>query len=137
MKCRWTVECSWAIVAANGMWYQVVSPPNIPWSRLSWEGKVHSAIVKEATPTAISRAIACTCGAPTSSAWPSFGARQRPSAAAPSPTAIVTTMIHPTRRMLSEPSSSSERISSATPQVASASRARAPENSGTIQRRNQ
>ena len=31
------------------MWYQVVSPPNMPWSRLSSEGKVHSATVKEAT----------------------------------------------------------------------------------------
>src|SRR3954447_12477048 len=33
------------------MWYQVVSPPNMPWSRLSWEGNDHSATVQEATAT--------------------------------------------------------------------------------------
>ncbi len=48
-----------------------------------------------------------------------------------------TTTIQPSRRMLSVPNSSSETISSATAIVASASRASAPENSGTIQRRSQ
>ena len=135
MKWRWIVECSWAIVAAKGMWYQVVSPPNIPWSRLSCEGKVHSAIVKEATPRAMKRAIVPTFGAGTSS--PSRGALRQPSSAPSSPTAIVKTMIQPSRRMLSVPRISSETTSSATAIVASASRARAPENSGTIQRRSQ
>ena len=48
------------------MWYQVVSPPNMPRSRLSCAGKVHSATTQEATPSAISRATVCTCGALTS-----------------------------------------------------------------------
>ena len=48
-----------------------------------------------------------------------------------------TITIQPVRRMLSEPSSSSESTSRPVPIVASASRARAPENSGTIQRRSQ
>ena len=48
-----------------------------------------------------------------------------------------TTTIQPRRRMLSVPSSSSEMDSRATAIVASARRARAPENSGTIQRRSQ
>ena len=74
MKCRWTVECSCAIVAASGMWYQVVSPPNIPWSRFSWDGNVHSAIVKEATATARISAHLATGGALTSS--PRSGAFQ-------------------------------------------------------------
>ena len=117
------------------MWYQVVSPPNIPWSRLSWAGKVHSATVKEATPSAIQSAIVCTFGAATALA--SAGALRHPTSAANSPTAMQTTTIHPNRRMLSVPSDSSETISRATAIVASASRARAPENSGTIQRRSQ
>ena len=48
-----------------------------------------------------------------------------------------TTTIQPSRRMLNVPSSSSEMTSSATASVASPSRASAPENSGTIQRRSQ
>ena len=47
------------------------------------------------------------------------------------------TTIQPSCRMLSVPRISSATISSATAIVASASRARAPENSGTIQRRSQ
>jgi len=45
--------------------------------------------------------------------------------------------IQPSRRMLSVPRICSEMTSSATAIVASASRASAPENSGTIQRRSQ
>ncbi len=48
-----------------------------------------------------------------------------------------TTIVQPIVRMLSVPSSSSERTSRPTAIVASASRASAPENSGTIQRRSQ
>ncbi len=51
------------------MWYQVVSPPNIPWSRFSWDGNVHSAIVKEATAIARISAHLATAGAFTSSPW--------------------------------------------------------------------
>jgi hypothetical protein len=117
------------------MWYQVVSPPNMPWSRLSCEGKVHSATVKEATASAITRAIVCTCGALISR--PSLGALRQPSRAPSRPMPMQTTTIQPVRRMLSVPSSSSARTSSPTAIVASASRASAPENSGTIQRRSQ
>ena len=73
--------------------YQVVSPPNMPKSRLDWDGKVHSATVKEATPTAISSAIVSTRGACTSCR--PRGALARPSAAAPSPTATQKTTIQP------------------------------------------
>ena len=117
------------------MWYQVVSPPNIPWSRLSWAGKVHSATVKEATAIAIQSAIVPTFGAIT--AWPSRGALRQPTNAASRPMAMVTTMIQPSSRTLSVPRISSERISRAIAIVTSARRARAPENSGTIQRRSQ
>ncbi len=79
--------------AENGMWYQVVSPPNIPESRLAWAGKVHSATVKEATPSAIRKAIVSTRGASTSR--PSRGAFARPSQAAPRPTAMQKTTIQP------------------------------------------
>ncbi len=48
-----------------------------------------------------------------------------------------TRIVQPTVRMLRLPSSSSETTSSPTAIVASASRASAPENSGTIQRRSQ
>ncbi len=93
MKCSGAVEWSWAIAAEKGMWYQVVSPPNMPKSRLDWDGKVHSATVKEATPSAIRKAIVSTRGASTSR--PLRGALARPSAAAPSPTAIQKTTIQP------------------------------------------
>ena len=135
MKWRWTIESSWAIRPAKGMWYQVVSPPNIPWSRLSWAGNVHSATVQEATPSAIQKATFCTRGAATSSA--PAGALRQPMKAASRPTAMQTTTIQPSVRMLSVPSSCSERISSAMAIVRSARRASAPENSGTIQRRSQ
>jgi len=91
--------------------------------------------VKEATPSAIRRATVCTRGAAISPA--TRGAMRRPSQAAARPTATQTTTIQPSRRMLSVPSSSSETTSSATASVASPSRASAPENSGTIQRRSQ
>jgi len=107
----------------------------MPKSRSSCEGKVHSATVKEATPSAISRAIVCTRGAATSR--PSRPAIAQPSNAASRPMPMPKTTIQPIVRMLSEPSSSSERSSSATAIVASARRARAPENSGAIQRRSQ
>ncbi len=61
------MECSCAIVAAKGMWYQVVSPPNMPRSRFSCEGKVHSATVKEATASARISAHLATAGGFTSS----------------------------------------------------------------------
>ena len=61
----------------------------------------------------------------------------QPSRAARRPIAMQTTIVQPTVRMLRLPSSSSETTSSATAIVASASRASAPENSGTIQRRSQ
>ncbi len=93
MKCSGTVEWSWAIAAEKGMWYQVVSPPNMPKSRLDWVGKVHSATVKEATPIAIRRAIVSTRGAATSRRSP--GALERPSQAAPRPTPTQKTTIQP------------------------------------------
>ncbi len=117
------------------MWYQVVSPPNIPWSRLSWAGNVHSATVQEATPSAIQKATLCTRGAATSSAPPARSASR--SAAASRPTPMQPTTVQPSVRMLSVPSSCSARISSAVAIVRSARRASAPENSGTIQRRSQ
>ena len=117
------------------MWYQVVSPPNMPASRLSCEGKVHSATVNEATPSASMKAIQWTRGAATSLRPP--GAIRRPSQAAPRPIPMQPTITQPVCRMLSEPSSSSESTSRATASVASPSRARAPENSGAIQRRSQ
>ncbi len=135
MKCRWTVDPSWAIRAANGMWYQVVSPPNMPLSRLSWDGKVHSATVNEATPSASRSAIDCTVGAFTSRL--SAGAMRHPIHAASSPIPMQTRTVQPSRRMLSVPSTSREAIRRATARVASARRASAPENSGTIQRRSQ
>jgi hypothetical protein len=91
--------------------------------------------VKEATPTASSRKIICTLGADTSR--PSGDALRHPIQAASSPTPMQTRTVQPIVRMLSVPSSSSERISRATAIVASARRASAPENSGAIQRRSQ
>ena len=117
------------------MWYQVVSPPNMPWSRASWDGKVHSATTQEATPSAISSAAVCTCGAPTSRSCE--GALVQPSSAAPRPIAMQMTIVQPTVRISNVPSSCRARISRATASVASARRASAPENSGTIQRRSQ
>jgi hypothetical protein len=125
---------SWAIRAAKGMWYQVVSPPNMPASRLSWAGKVHSAIAHEATPKAVQKASLETWGAAIS-ALP--GALLQPSQAARRPVATQPAIVQPSVRMPSVPSSCRARISSAVAIVTSARRASAPENSGTIQRRSQ
>ena len=57
------IEPSWTNRAEAGMWYQVVSPPNMPWSRLSWVGKLHSATAQEATASATSIAQVGTAGA--------------------------------------------------------------------------
>ncbi len=117
------------------MWYQVVSPPNMPRSRLSWEGKVHSATVKEATPRAISKATRLHLRRGDFVALAGRHAPAEPGRAEPDADADDDDPAESS--MLSVPSSSSERTSRATAIVASASRASAPENSGTIQRRSQ
>ncbi len=103
MKWSGIVDPSWANRAANGMWYQVVSPPNMPKSRFCWAGKVHSATTQEATPIATSSAAIWTFGALT--ALDSAGAIHQPRAAAPRPKAMQTRIVQPLVRMLSEPSS--------------------------------
>ena len=107
--------------AASGMWYQVVSPPNMPWSRLSWVGKVHSATHQEATAIATRKAQVGTAGAAICST--SRGANFQASPAPASGITMHAAVIQASFSSPTEPISCSEMISSAKAIVSSERRA--------------